>query len=88
MTGLPPPNRVQSWLIALAALSYAAGYPLALVAEWVAGWVLVSVGGIFLLALGVATIRRTTRTTRTGPVPDERPASPGTGPQRAAGDHR
>ena len=77
MTGLPRPNRVQSWLIALAALSYAVGYPLALVAEWVAGWVLVCVGGLFLLALGVATIRRTTRTE---PVPGECSARPSTGP--------
>lgn len=57
-SGLPRPNRVQSWLIGLACLAYAVGYPTALVADSVIGWVLVSLGGLFLLALGVVTIRR------------------------------
>ncbi len=61
MTGLPRPNRLQAWLIGLAALSYAVGYPLGIVAEWLVGWLLVSLGGIFLLALGVVTVRRMTR---------------------------
>lgn len=56
--GLPRPSRGQSWLIGLALVSYAVGYPSAILAEWVGGWVLVSLGGIFLLALGVVTIQR------------------------------
>lgn len=64
MTDLPRPNRVQSWLIGLTALSYAVGYPIALVAELAVGWVLVSLGGLFLLALGIVTIRRTTQSER------------------------
>jgi hypothetical protein len=66
VSDLPRPNRVQSWLIGLAALSYAVGYPVALIADLAVGWVLVSVGGLFLLALGVVTIRRATQSERSG----------------------
>lgn len=66
MDDLPRPNRAQYWLIALAALSYAVGYPTALVGGWVGGWVLVSLGGILLLVLGVVTIRRVARTREDG----------------------
>lgn len=58
MGDFPRPNRSQSWLIGLAALSYAVGYPTAVLAGWLGGWVLVSLGGLFLLALGVVTIQR------------------------------
>ncbi len=62
MEDLPRPNRTQAWLIVLAGLAYAVGYPTAIVAGWVGGWVLVSLGGLLLLALGVVTIRRVGRT--------------------------
>ncbi len=67
-TNFPRPNRAQSWLIGLAVASYAVGYPAAILAEWVGGWFLVSLGGIFLLALGVVTIRRIGRSDE-GPGP-------------------
>lgn len=51
-------TRAQKWLLALAALSYAVGYPLGIVLEWAIGWVLVSLGGVLLLALGVVTVQR------------------------------
>jgi hypothetical protein len=41
-----------------AALSYAIGYPVALVGGSAFGWVLVSLGGVLLLALGAVTVRR------------------------------
>ncbi|MGV8964921.1 MAG: hypothetical protein ACOH2F_01460 [Cellulomonas sp.] len=54
-------TRAQRWLLALAALSYAVGYPLGIALEWVIGWVFVSLGGVFLLALGVVTVRQMNR---------------------------
>lgn len=51
-------SRAQKWLLALAAVSYAVGYPLGIVLEWAIGWVLVSLGGLFLLTLGVVTVQR------------------------------
>ncbi len=41
-----------------ALVSYAVGYPLAIVGGLAVGWALVSLGGVLLLALGVVTIRR------------------------------
>ncbi len=54
-------TRAQKWLLALAAVSYAVGYPLGIILEWGIGWLLVSLGGVFLLALGVVTVRRMNR---------------------------
>ncbi|MDQ6934084.1 MAG: hypothetical protein M3130_02110 [Actinomycetota bacterium] len=44
-------------------LMYAVGYPLAIVGRSAAGWVLVMLGGLFLFAFGVLTIRRIHRGT-------------------------
>lgn len=55
---LPAPTRTQQWLILATVVCYAIGYPLALLAHSVAGWLLVTVGGIPLIALGVVTVRR------------------------------
>ncbi len=52
------PDRTQWRLIIAAAVAYAVGYPVALVAGSPTGWVLVSLGGLLLLALGIVTIRR------------------------------
>lgn len=57
-----------AWLAGGAALCYAVGYPLALVGHSVAGWVLVFLGGPFLIALGVVVIRRVHRASR-APLP-------------------
>ena len=47
------------WIVAIAtALCYAIGYPLALGAGMAFGWVLVTLGGPLLIALGVLLIRR------------------------------
>lgn len=52
------PDRAQVVLGVFTVVAYAVGYPLALVAGSPFGWVLVSLGGVFLLTLGVVTIRR------------------------------
>jgi hypothetical protein len=44
-------------------LCYVIGYPVALWANSGVGWTLVTLGGVFLLALGVVTIRRVNRGT-------------------------
>ena len=45
-------------------LSYAIGYPVAIVAHSPVGWVFVSIGGIFLLWLIVVTVRHVDRNAR------------------------
>ena len=52
------PDRAQVVLGIFTVVAYAVGYPLALVVGSPFGWVLVSLGGVFLLALGVVTVRR------------------------------
>ncbi len=52
------PSRTQIRLAVAAAVSYAIGYPVALVGGYAFGWVLVTLGGVFLLALGAVTVRR------------------------------
>ena len=54
----PPTNRGILWLLGATVLCYGIGYPLALIGHSPAGWVLVFLGGPFLLALGALTIRR------------------------------
>jgi Na+/proline symporter len=54
------PNRAQVVLAVLAALSYAIGYPVAIVAHAWLGWVLVTAGGVFLVVLLSVTMRRMT----------------------------
>ncbi len=51
-------TRQQRLLLVATLLAYAVGYPVALVAHSSFGWVLVSLGGVLLLALGVVTIQR------------------------------
>lgn len=69
MSDLPRPNRAQGWLIVVAVLLYGVGYPTALAGGWMGGWVLVSLGGLALLALGVVTIRRIGRSDTGTPLP-------------------
>ena len=52
------PDRAQAVLGLATVLAYAVGYPLALMVGSPFGWVLVTLGGVFLLALGVVTVRR------------------------------
>jgi len=61
---LPAPTRAQRLLVLGALVSYAVGYPVALWLHSGFGWVLVMLGGVFLLALGVVTIRRLTASSR------------------------
>jgi hypothetical protein len=61
---MPRPSGTQSVLIAAAGLCYLIGYPVALMADPAIGWTLVTLGGAFLFALGVVTIRRVHRGTR------------------------
>ncbi len=58
----PTLTRGQAWLLAVTVLCYAVGYPLGIVLDSAVGWVLVSLGGLGLLALGVVTVRRIHRT--------------------------
>ena len=51
-------SRAQIILAGATILAYAIGYPLALIGNNSFGWVLVTLGGVLLLALGVVTIRR------------------------------
>lgn len=76
------PNHTQLGLLVAVAACYGLGYPLALVAHSAAGWVLVTLGGVCLIALGVVTIRRVHQSTDDAPtqipplpdsVPVERP---------------
>jgi hypothetical protein len=56
--GVPRPSGAQSALVAATGLCYLVGYPVALFANAALGWTLVTLGGVFLLSLGVVTIRR------------------------------
>jgi hypothetical protein len=56
--GMPRPSGAQSALAAATGLCYLVGYPVALFANAAMGWTLVTLGGVFLFALGVVTIRR------------------------------
>ncbi len=51
-------NRPLAVLIVATALCYAVGYPVALIGNSNIGWVLVSIGGVLLVALVAVTIRR------------------------------
>jgi hypothetical protein len=55
---LPNPTTTQKALIVAVVLSYAVGYPIALIVDSSFGWVLVTLGGFFLVALGIVTVRR------------------------------
>ncbi|MDQ1585474.1 MAG: hypothetical protein QOJ90_1423 [Actinomycetota bacterium] len=63
MAGTPGlrPNRTQAWSAVASLLSYAVGYPLALVADFALGWVLVMLGGLFLLVFLGSTVARVHR---------------------------
>jgi hypothetical protein len=58
---MPRPSGTQSGLAVASGLCYLIGYPVALWANSGVGWTLVTLGGVFLLALGVVTIRRVNR---------------------------
>ena len=51
-------NRPLAILIVATALCYAIGYPVALIGNSNIGWVLVSIGGLLLVALIAVVIRR------------------------------
>jgi hypothetical protein len=51
-------NRPLAILILATALCYAVGYPVALIGDSNIGWVLVSLGGVLLVALVIVVIRR------------------------------
>ena len=55
------PTRTQYVLAAASALCYALGYPIALIGNNPWGWLLVTLGGVLLVALLVVTIRRIDR---------------------------
>jgi hypothetical protein len=61
MSGELRPTRQQIVLAAATIASYAIGYPVAIVANAWFGWVLVTLGGLFLFALVVVTIQRMNR---------------------------
>jgi len=54
----PRLERPQRSLLLATVLCYLLGYPLALTMAPAIGWTLVMIGGLFLLSLGVVTIRR------------------------------
>ena len=51
-------TRAQVVLAACMLLCYGIGYPLALIGHSPTGWLLVTFGGVFLIALGIITVRR------------------------------
>jgi hypothetical protein len=51
------PTGTQVVLGTAAVACYALGYPLAILGDSSVGWALVTLGGVFLLSLGVVTIR-------------------------------
>jgi putative Mn2+ efflux pump MntP len=54
-------SRVQIVLGIASVVSYAFGYPLAIVGGYAVGWALVTLGGVLLIALGTVTVRRAHR---------------------------
>jgi hypothetical protein len=54
-------GRSQTVLAIATVVAYAVGYPVAIFAHSIIGWVLVMVGGVFLLLFLLATIRRVHR---------------------------
>jgi len=51
-------TRAQVVLAACMLLCYGIGYPLALIGRSPFGWLLVTLGGVFLIALGIITVPR------------------------------
>jgi hypothetical protein len=58
---MPRLSVTQGALAVACGLCYLIGYPVALFADSGVGWALVTLGGVFLLTLGVVTIRRVHR---------------------------
>ena len=61
MTSRPRPTRAQVVLGSACVASYAVGYPLAILGNAWIGWVLVTVGGLFLFAVLALTVQRINR---------------------------
>jgi len=59
--GKARPNRTQIILGVACLLAYAVGYPVAIIGDSPFGWVLVTLGGVFLFAFLIVTIRRINR---------------------------
>jgi hypothetical protein len=57
------PSRSQTISGGAALVSYAVGYPLAIFGHSPIGWIVVMLGGVFLLCLGAITVRRVHRGT-------------------------
>lgn len=71
----------QLMLAAGVVICYGVGYPLGLIADSVIGWLLVTLGGFFLVALGTVTVRRIHKGTASGrtdagSIPDSSPRAP------------
>lgn len=54
-------SRAQIMLGIASVVAYAFGYPLALAGGYPVGWMLVTLGGVLLIALGIVTVRRAHR---------------------------
>jgi hypothetical protein len=65
------PGRGILWLLGATVACYGVGYPVALLGHSNVGWVLVFLGGPFLLALGVTTVRRVHRHSSAPPRSEE-----------------
>lgn len=76
MTGRSAGGSALVWLAGAVVLCYGVGYPVALLGHSVAGWVLVFLGGPFLIALGVVVIRRVHRSSRAPAAAEPRDARP------------
>jgi putative Mn2+ efflux pump MntP len=57
MNGRGGPTRAQLVLGAATLVAYAVGYPVAIIGGSPIGWILVTLGGLLLVAFGVATVR-------------------------------
>ncbi|MEP7177912.1 MAG: hypothetical protein ABI775_02375 [Pseudonocardiales bacterium] len=74
-------SNLQLFLAAGAAACYGAGYPLALVSHLAVGWILVTFGGVLLVALGTVTIQRMTHEANSAAT-ETTPGAHGSGGER------
>ena len=66
-------TRAQVILAAVMLLCYGIGYPVALIGHSAFGWLLVSLGGVFLIALGIITVRRIHRSIEQSEASEQQP---------------